>query len=386
MPIELEAALNRLYPDEDDAARRRRRDAEAPLGRRRRAAEGPRQRGAGHPAGQPADHPRGRDARLRHPYRAVRGPAARPLPLRRRAARGRQRRRARLAAAIISRIKIMARLDIAERRLPQDGRIKLAVRGQDVDFRVSTIPSLYGETRRAAHPRPHRRRVRLRAPRPVAGGDPPASAPALELPNGIVLVTGPTGSGKTTTLYTGLLALNAVTRKIVTVEDPIEYQLHGINQIQVHSPDRADLRQPAALDPAAGPRRDHGRRDPRPGDRADRGAGGADRASGAVDAAHQLGRRRDHPAARHGGGGLSADRRAARRPGAAAGAPAVPALPPRRAAPPETGPALRPRTALRRQADHAVPRRSAAPPAARPAIAAARRSPSSWSPAPRSNG
>lgn len=141
---------------------------------------------------------------------------------------------ARLAAAITSRIKIMAKLDIAERRLPQDGRIKLAVRGQEVDFRISTIPSLYGET------------VVLRILDRAAvvfdyarlGLSPPVIrkfSAGLELPNGIVLVTGPTGSGKTTTLYTGLLSLNAVTRKIVTVEDPIEFHLHGINQIQVHA-------------------------------------------------------------------------------------------------------------------------------------------------------
>ncbi len=139
---------------------------------------------------------------------------------------------ARLAAAITSRIKIMSKLDIAERRLPQDGRIKLAVRGQEIDFRVSTIPSLYGETvvmrvlDRSAVAFDYAR-LGL-APAVVTRlGD------ALNLPNGILLVTGPTGSGKTTTLYTGLLALNAVTRKIVTVEDPIEYQLRGINQIQV---------------------------------------------------------------------------------------------------------------------------------------------------------
>jgi len=139
---------------------------------------------------------------------------------------------ARLIPAIISRVKIMARLDIAERRLPQDGRIKLAVRGQEIDFRVSTIPSLHGET------------VVLRVlDRSAVTFDygKLGLAPAvvkqlgerLELPNGIVLVTGPTGSGKTTTLYTGLLGLNAVTRKVVTVEDPIEYQLRGINQIQI---------------------------------------------------------------------------------------------------------------------------------------------------------
>ena len=139
---------------------------------------------------------------------------------------------ARLAPAIISRIKIMARLDIAERRLPQDGRIKLAVRGQDVDFRVSCVPALHGET------------VVLRVlDRGAVAFDyarlglPEAVVARLEatfaLPNGIVLVTGPTGSGKTTTLYTGLLGLNSVTRKVIAIEDPIEFQLPGINQIQV---------------------------------------------------------------------------------------------------------------------------------------------------------
>ena len=138
---------------------------------------------------------------------------------------------ARLIPAIISRVKIMARLDIAERRLPQDGRIKLAVRGQEVDFRVSTIPSLHGETvvlrvlDRSAVTFDY---ARLGLAPAVVG----QLGERLELPNGIVLVTGPTGSGKTTTLYTGLLGLNAVTRKVVTVEDPIEYQLRGINQIQ----------------------------------------------------------------------------------------------------------------------------------------------------------
>ncbi len=138
----------------------------------------------------------------------------------------------RLTPAIVSRIKIMARLDIAERRLPQDGRIKLAVRGQEVDFRVSTIPSLHGETvvlrvlDRSAVTFEY---SKLGLPAPVIA----RLSAALDLPNGIVLVTGPTGSGKTTTLYTGLLSLNSVVRKVVTVEDPIEYQLPGVNQIQV---------------------------------------------------------------------------------------------------------------------------------------------------------
>ncbi len=232
----------------------------------------------------------------------------------------------RLTPAIISRIKIMARLDIAERRLPQDGRIKLAVRGQEVDFRVSTIPSLHGETvvlrvlDRSAVAFDY---ARLGLRRAVVD----RLDAALDLPNGIVLVTGPTGSGKTTTLYTGLLALNAVTRKVVTVEDPIEYQLRGVNQIQVKpqiglnfaSLLRSILRQdPDVI--MVGEIRDLR-------DGADRGAGGADRAPGAVHGAHQLGRRHHRPAARHGAGGLPADRRAARRAGAAAGAAAVRALP-----------------------------------------------------------
>ncbi len=139
---------------------------------------------------------------------------------------------ARLQAAIISRVKIMARLDIAERRLPQDGRIKLTVRGHEIDFRVSTVPALYGEKvvlrvlDRTAVDFDYEK---LGLPADVRAG----LERALELPNGMVLVTGPTGSGKTTTLYTGLTRLNTTARNVVTVEDPIEYQLTGINQIQV---------------------------------------------------------------------------------------------------------------------------------------------------------
>jgi general secretion pathway protein E len=139
---------------------------------------------------------------------------------------------ARLQAAVISRIKIMARLDIAERRLPQDGRIKLTVRGHEIDFRVSTIPSLHGEKvvlRILDRTAVEFDFAKLGLPADIRQG----IERALDLPNGMVLVTGPTGSGKTTTLYTGLLKLNTVARNVVTVEDPIEYQLTGINQIQV---------------------------------------------------------------------------------------------------------------------------------------------------------
>ncbi len=138
----------------------------------------------------------------------------------------------RLQAAVISRIKIMARLDIAERRLPQDGRIKLTVRGHEIDFRVSTIPSLHGEKvvlRILDRTAVEFDYAKLGLPVDIREG----IERALDLPNGMVLVTGPTGSGKTTTLYTGLLKLNTVARNVVTVEDPIEYQLTGINQIQV---------------------------------------------------------------------------------------------------------------------------------------------------------
>jgi general secretion pathway protein E len=138
-----------------------------------------------------------------------------------------------MRAAVISRVKIMARLNIAERRLPQDGRIKLAVRGRDVDFRVSTMPLLHGEgvVMRILD----RGNVQLNFP--ALGFRPDLAegfARLLKQPNGIILVTGPTGSGKTTTLYAALSLLNKIESKIFTVEDPIEYQLTGINQIQVH--------------------------------------------------------------------------------------------------------------------------------------------------------
>jgi general secretion pathway protein E len=235
VPIELDAALNRLYPEdsanrddivdssgndsgephEEDAERLKDLASEAPVIRLvnqiiARAVET-----------QASDihiEPFEDRLRVRYRYDGVLHEAEPPPP--------------RLQAAIVSRIKIMSKLDIAERRLPQDGRLKLAVRGQEVDFRVSTVPSLYGETvvlrvldRNAVEfdfgklGMPEGATERLKR--------------SLDLPNGIVLVTGPTGSGKTTTLYTGLLQLNSIVRKIVTVEDPIEYQLSGINQIQV---------------------------------------------------------------------------------------------------------------------------------------------------------
>jgi general secretion pathway protein E len=139
---------------------------------------------------------------------------------------------ARLRAAIVSRIKIMAKLNIAERRLPQDGRIRIAIRGRDYDLRVATIPTLHGErvTMRILD------RNSLVEDFAALGFRPDTLKrylALLEQPQGILLVTGPTGSGKTTTLYTSLLRLNTPEKNIFTVEDPIEYQLDGVNQVQV---------------------------------------------------------------------------------------------------------------------------------------------------------
>ncbi len=137
-----------------------------------------------------------------------------------------------LQAALTSRVKLMAKLDIAERRLPQDGRIKLRMLGREIDLRVSTLPTLYGES------------VVLRildrssivldleslgfAPDTLASFD-----HLIDRPYGMILVTGPTGSGKTTTLYAALHKINSPDKKIITIEDPVEYQLTGVNQIHV---------------------------------------------------------------------------------------------------------------------------------------------------------
>jgi len=140
----------------------------------------------------------------------------------------------RFQAAIISRLKIMARLNIAEKRLPQDGRIKLKVKGREIDVRVSVIPMIHGEGIVMRILDKGSMKLSLQA----IGMDDELYGQfrkLIELPHGIVLVTGPTGSGKTTTLYSSLIEINSPDTKIITTEDPVEYQLEGINQIQVHS-------------------------------------------------------------------------------------------------------------------------------------------------------
>ena len=139
----------------------------------------------------------------------------------------------RLEGAVISRIKIMSDMDIAERRVPQDGRIKLKMMGKELDFRVNTLPGIHGES------------VVLRILDKEAisfglgelGFLPDNQAlfdKLIRRPNGIILVTGPTGSGKTTTLYSALMEINTPDRKLITIENPVEYQLEGINQMQVN--------------------------------------------------------------------------------------------------------------------------------------------------------
>ncbi|MFC5577157.1 type II secretion system ATPase GspE [Lysobacter niabensis] len=138
---------------------------------------------------------------------------------------------ANLTAAVISRVKIMAKLNIAERRLPQDGRIMLRVQGKELDLRVSTMPTSHGES---VVMRLLDRETVVFDFKKLGFTDNflPQFQHVLEQPHGILLVTGPTGSGKTTTLYTALSKLNTPDVKIITVEDPVEYQIEGINQIQ----------------------------------------------------------------------------------------------------------------------------------------------------------
>ncbi len=138
----------------------------------------------------------------------------------------------RLQTAIVSRIKIMAKLNIAESRLPQDGRVKLRISGKEIDFRVSTVPTLFGESVVI--------RILDQSAVPLSldtlGFPPEALArfrPMTRAPYGMILVTGPTGSGKTTTLYGALQELKTAERKVITIEDPVEYQIPGVIQIQV---------------------------------------------------------------------------------------------------------------------------------------------------------
>ena len=139
----------------------------------------------------------------------------------------------RLQNAVLSRIKLMSGMDIAEKRQPQDGRIRMTAVGKDIDLRVSSVPARHGESIALRI----LQRESINIPLSGLGFDPSDQERFEQIiarPNGIFLVTGPTGSGKTTTLYCALQSLNKADRKIITAEDPIEYHISGINQVQVH--------------------------------------------------------------------------------------------------------------------------------------------------------
>ena len=191
-----------------------------------------------------------------------------------------------IAAAVTTRLKVMADMNIAEHRVPQDGRISLNVGAKGIDLRMATLPTIYGE----------KIVMRVLDKSSVVlgfadlGFDPEMLEKYEDLytkPYGTILVSGPTGSGKSTTLYTTLTALNSPEKNIITVEDPVEVPLKGVNQVQLNV--KAGLTFAGALagHPALGPRHRPGRRDPGQGDGLDRHRGGAHRSHGARHPPHQ---------------------------------------------------------------------------------------------------
>ena len=224
-----------------------------------------------------------------------------------------------LPQALISRIKILAGLNIAERRLPQDGAARLRIARTDIDVRVATMPTQHGESA-VIRLLPKDRGLLDIAKLGLSRRDESRLSRLLKLPHGMIVVTGPTGSGKTTTLATMLTILNETTRKILTIEDPVEYEIHGVNQSQVKPDDRPHLRGRHALVPAPRSRRDHGGRGARCRNRAYRDPRRADRTSRADHAAHRDRRGRGAAPARSRGRELPAAVDPARRDRAAAGA------------------------------------------------------------------
>ena len=205
----------------------------------------------------------------------------------------------RLEAALTSRVKIMSTLDIAERRLPQDGRIKLRYSQREIDFRVSTLPTIFGEktVMRILD------KDALQLDLTMLGFDPWSLEQfnhAIHQPYGMILITGPTGSGKTTTLYSAINTINNPDVNIMTAEDPVEYNLKGVNQVQVNEGIGRTFAAALRSLPQTGPGHHPRRRDAGPRDRADRHPRRAHRPPGPDHAAHQrlpLDRR---AAARHG--------------------------------------------------------------------------------------
>ena len=205
----------------------------------------------------------------------------------------------RMVAGVVSRIKIMSELDIAEKRIPQDGRVGVMIEDRRVDLRVTTLPTQRGEgaTVRILDEAASRRTLDDLG---MQGDERHRFETSFRKPYGAILVTGPTGSGKSTTLYAALQELNQVDKNIVTIEDPVEYRLDGVNQIGVHRKAGLTFATRASLRAPRRPRRDHGRRGPRRRDRPDRDRGGAHGAHAPDDAAHQRRPGRDHAPERDG--------------------------------------------------------------------------------------
>ena len=202
--------------------------------------------------------------------------------------------------AVVGRIKVMADMDTAEQRRPQDGTLTLVEGETRASFRVSSIPTVGGE------------KVVMRVLDETgrtfdfdALGMPDDQVDRvrqlLDKPHGMVVMTGPTGSGKTTTMYSMLCSIDSDQRNISTIEDPVEFRLPGVNQVQANSEFGMGFANGLEIPDAAGPGRDPRRRDPRPGDRLRRGAGRPDRSPADLHAAHQRRRRHGGPA-----GGLGA--------------------------------------------------------------------------------
>ena len=219
--------------------------------------------------------------------------------------------------AVVSRIKLLSGANLAEKRRPQDGRIKREQGGREIELRVSTMPTAFGE------------KAVLRIFDPdillkgidelgLSGHDLPKFHDFIARPTGIILVTGPTGSGKTTTLYSVLKHLSKPEVNIVTIEDPIEMVFEDFNQVAVRPQIEHHLRRRPAHRAAPGPRHHHGGRDPRHGDGGARGAGRPHRPPRALDPAHQ---RRARPPSR--GCSTSASRTSSSRPPSSASSPSA---------------------------------------------------------------
>ena len=229
----------------------------------------------------------------------------------------------RFHSTIISRVKVMAELDIAEKRVPQDGRFKLRLPEKTIDFRVSVMPSVHGEDAVIRILDKESISEQFRELRLDILGFPEDELRRFRKyiaePYGMVLVTGPTGSGKTTTLYAALSEIKSVEDKIITIEDPVEYQLRGHHADPDQREKGAHVRARPAIDPASRSRQDHGRRDPRPRDRTDRDPVGADRASGLHHRPCQQRPGRPRPLSQHGRRALPVRVGTQLRAGAAAG-------------------------------------------------------------------